>query len=143
MKTIMKTNNPPSHTSPTKPETEHKNDANNDRPSIIIFSNLARFPLGQVVATLGALALLEKTGFSASALLNRHVHGDWGQCGKEDSATNEYAVPNGERIMSVYRLIDASKLAATPECKRAELPTVWVITEADRSSTTILLPSEY
>lgn len=147
-KTIMKTYDKPSHTSPTKPETDHKpetkTDASNDRPTIIIiFSNFARFALGEVVATLGALALLEKTGFSASALLNRHVHGDWGQCGKEDTASNEYAVTNQLRVMSVYRLIDAARLAATPESKRAELPTVWVITEADRSSTTILLPSEY
>lgn len=143
----MKTNDKPSDTTPTKPESDYKpetkTDAKNDRPSIIIFTNFARFPLGEVVATLGALALLEKTGFSASALLNRHVHGDFGQCGKEDTASNEYAVANQLRILSVYRLIDAGKLAATPESKRAELPTVWVITEADRSSSTIMLPSEY
>lgn len=122
---------------------DDKNVATGEHPTITIFTNFARFSLGQVVATHAALALLEKTGFSAAALLNRHVHGDWGNICKEDTASNEFAVPNKLRIMSVYRLIDASKLAATPESKRAELPTLWIISEADRSSTTLLLPSEY
>jgi hypothetical protein len=122
---------------------DEKNVATGEHPTITIFTNFARFSLGQVVATHAALALLEKTGFSAAALLNRHVHGDWGNICKEDTASNEFAVPNKLRIMSVYRLIDASKLAATPENKRAELPTLWIISEADRSSTTLLLPSEY
>lgn len=126
-----------------KPVTDNKTEINNERTPVIIFTNFARFALGEVVATPGAIALLEKTGFSVSALLNRHVHGDWGQCGKEDAASNEYALANQLRIMSVYRLIDASKLAATPENKRTELPTVWIITESDRSVTTLLLPEDY
>jgi hypothetical protein len=114
-----------------------------DRPPLIIFTNFARFSLGQVVATHAALALLEKTGFSAAALLNKHLLGNWGDVCKEDTASNEFAVPNKLRIMSVYRLIDAATLAGTPENKRSELPTLWIITEADRSSTSLLLPSEY
>jgi hypothetical protein len=128
---------------PAKAEILADTEMYSDRPPITIFTNFARFSLGQVVATHAALALLEKTGFSAAALLNRHVHGDWGNICKKDTASNEFAVPNKLRIMSVYRLIDASKLAATPESKRAELPTLWIISEADRSSTTLLLPSEY
>jgi hypothetical protein len=117
--------------------------ATGEHPIITIFTNFARFKLGQVLATPAALALLEKTGFSTAALLNRHVHGDWGNICKEDTASNEFAVPNKQRIMSVYRFIDACKLAATPESKRSDLPTIWIITEADRSSTTLLLPGDY
>ena len=130
-----------------KPKSERRIDdktvATGEHPIVTIFTNFVRFKLGQVVATHAALALLEKTGFSAAALLNRHVHGDWGNICKEDTASNEFAVPNKQRIMSVYRLIDASKLAATPESKRSDLPTIWIITEADRSSTTLLLPGDY
>ncbi|KJA12473.1 type I restriction-modification system methyltransferase subunit, partial [Acidovorax temperans] len=44
----------------------------------MIYSNSAKFPLGQIVATPGALELLQETSFSAAALVSRHVHGDWG-----------------------------------------------------------------
>lgn len=128
---------------PSKVEIVVDTEMYRDRPPLIIFTNFARFSLGQVVATHAALELLEKTGFSAAALLNRHSHGSWGDTSKEDAASNEFAVPNKLRIMSVYRLIDAVKLAATPVNKRAELPTLWIITEADRSSTTLLTPKCY
>lgn len=110
---------------------------------VTVLTNIARFPLGQIVATPGALALLERTGFSAAALLSRHIHGDFGDCDAEDRASNELAVAEGMRVMSVYRLVDAQRLAATPLHKRNALPTVWIITEWDRSVTTALLPSEY
>jgi hypothetical protein len=143
----MKPNKKPKKSAPVSPVKKLKKDleidTESDRPTIIIFTNFTRFKLGAVAATRSALALLEQTGFSAAALLNRHAHGDWGNICKEDRESNEYAVPNKQRIISIYRLIDAGRLAATPESKRAELPTVWCITEADRSSTTILLPSEY
>lgn len=112
-------------------------------PTVVIYSNAARFALGQIVATPGAIRLLEKTAFSAAALINRHAHGDWGDCCKEDAEQNEFAVANGERVISVYRLVDAARLSATPVTKRSDLPTIWVITEWDRSITTLLLPSEY
>ena len=110
---------------------------------VLIFTNTARFALGQIVATPGALALLQTMGFSAAALIGRHVHGDWGDCCIEDAAENEFAVTRQLRLMSVYRLTDPVKLADTPKTKRSELPTLWIITEPDRSVTTLLLPEEY
>jgi hypothetical protein len=117
-------------------------DARSQTPATIL-TNAARFALGQIVATPGALALLERKGFSAVALISRHVHGDWGDCCAEDSATNELSLAEGMRVMSVYRLMDAERLAATPRDKRAALPTIWIITESNRSVTTLLLPEEY
>lgn len=109
----------------------------------IIYSNTARFPLGQIVATPGALELLQETGFSAAALISRHVQGDGGDLCEEDRAENEFAVTRRLRILSCYRLVDAARLAATPTDKRSSLPTLWIITEADRSVTTLLRPSDY
>ena len=109
----------------------------------IIYSTTAKFPLGQIVATPGALELLQETGFSAAALVSRHVHGDWGDLCEEDRAENDLAVTRRLRILSCYRLVDAERLAATPRDKRSSLPTLWIITEADRSVTTLLLPSDY
>ena len=109
----------------------------------IIYSNTARFPLGQIVATPGALELLQETGFSAAALISRHVHGSWGDLCEEDRTDNEFAVTRRLRILSCYRLVDAERLAAIPREKRSSLPTLLVIMEADRSVTTLLLPSDY
>lgn len=109
----------------------------------IIYSNTARFPLGQIVATPGALELLQETGFSAAALISRHVQGDGGDLCEEDRAENEFAVTRRLRILSCYRLVDGERLAATPLDKRSALPTLWIITEADRSVTTLLRPDEY
>ncbi|WP_234686722.1 type I restriction endonuclease subunit M [Comamonas aquatica] len=108
-----------------------------------LMSNAQRFALGQIVATPGALELLEQAGFSALALISRHVHGDWGDCCAEDKATNELSVQQGMRVISIYRLVDAERLLQTPLDKRSSLPTVWIITEADRSVTTLLLPEDY
>ena len=108
-----------------------------------LMSNAPRFALGQIVATPGALDLLERCGFSSLALISRHVHGDWGDSCAEDQATNELSVQQGMRVMSVYRLVDAARLAQTPPEKRSSLPTVWIITEADRSVTPLLLPEDY
>lgn len=87
------------------------------------------FELGKIVATPGCIEALSKTRVSAMDLLRRHVTGDWGECGDEDASTNGEAVKEGFRVFSVYRLSDKVK--------------VWIITEADRSSTCLLLPSEY
>lgn len=108
-----------------------------------LMSNAPRFALGQIVATPGALELLEQAGFSALALVSRHVHGDWGDCCDEDKATNELSVQQGMRVMSVYRLVDAERLLQTPQDKRSSLPTIWIITEANRFVTTLLLPEDY
>ncbi len=88
----------------------------------------ARFPLGQTVATPGALDILETTGTSPLALLARHQSGDWGDVPPEDATENEVSIEQGFRILSSFR-IGQERL--------------WVITEADRSVTTILKPEEY
>ena len=89
-----------------------------------------RYPLGCVVATPGALAALEESGTSAIVYLQRHAAGDWGEVCQEDKKANEFALKEGLRILSAYKLpVTSEKL--------------WVITEADRSATTLLLPDEY
>ena len=87
------------------------------------------FELGQVVATPGALACLEKFGMNALDLLRRHQSGDWGTLTADDKKENELSVKGGLRILSSYPLQGEER--------------IWVITEADRSVTTLLLPSEY
>jgi hypothetical protein len=124
----------------------HENSAPEATPSptaVIIYTDAARFQLGQVVATPGAMELLQQTGFSAATLLNLHVHGDWGDCGPKDAVQNELAIVRQRQLISIYRLVDGTKLAATPRLKRIDLPTIWIITEADRSATIILRPQDY
>jgi hypothetical protein len=87
------------------------------------------FPLGQVVATPGALEAMQEAGDNPASYLSRHVTGDWGIVGVEDAKENELSVRQGFRILSAYRLSNGTK--------------IWVITEADRSATTIILPEEY
>jgi hypothetical protein len=87
------------------------------------------FPLGQCVATPGALEALEEAGQTPADFLNRHVRGDWGTIDPADKGLNEQAIRDGDRIFSVYTTTKGVK--------------VWVITEADRASTCILLPDEY
>ena len=129
-------------------------DTTQAKPPVTIITNAAKFQLGQCVATPGALALLEKTGFSAAFLINRHLHGDWGDTCKEDAELNEMALRDGSRIMSVYRLVSPEKLKTTPRSKRSDLPTIWILTEAvssegcdgnegRRASTCVLLPEDY
>ena len=89
----------------------------------------ARFDLGRIVATPGALDALECSGDTPVTFLGRHLGGDWGDLDEHDRAENELSVREGFRLLSAYALRDGTK--------------IWVITEADRSSTTILLPSEY
>ena len=130
--------------------THHDTDTDTaqSKPPVTIITNAAKFQLGQCVATPGALALLEKTGFSAAFLINRHLHGDWGNVCKEDAELNELALKDGSRIMSVYRLVTPEKLKAMSRSKRSELPSLWLITDAAdddgiRRCTTALLPGDY
>ena len=88
-----------------------------------------KFPLGRVVATPGALAALEESGEEASLFLRRHQSADWGDVSGDDAEANEEALQVALRIFSVYHTKLKQKL--------------YVITEADRSSTCILLPEEY
>ena len=119
-----------------------------DRNQVTIMTNKGKFGLGQIVATPAASALLKKTGFSAAALIARHVHGDWGDCCGGDAQLNEDALTNGSRVFSIYKLLDAELLKEIPRAKRSSLPTVWVITNAAneagvRDVTTLLLPKDY
>ncbi len=84
----------------------------------------AVLPLGQIVATPGALAL----GVDFRPLLLRHQLGDWGRIPPEDQQANRRAVEEGTRVLSVYP---------------TERGVLWIITEANRSSTCVLLPEEY
>ena len=88
-----------------------------------------RFSLGQVFATPGALAALEAAGQAPQDFLARHEIGDWGTLPQEDVEENEFSLQHGLRLFSAYNLVDGTR--------------IWLITEADRSATTILLPADY
>jgi hypothetical protein len=94
-----------------------------------------RFALGHIVSTPGALEAC--SAVQMQKCLARHVTGDWGNVCAEDKHTNEDALTNGERILSAYP-IDPAK-----PCEGFGANTLWIITEADRSATTFLLPDEY
>ena len=86
------------------------------------------FSLGQTVAKPGALELLEENGQTPSELISQHHSGQWGDLDEEDKQANDAALKDGSRLFSSYKVGNGK---------------LWVITEADRSSTTLLLPSEY
>ena len=88
-----------------------------------------QFSLGRLLATPGALSALEDAGQAPAEFLARHCAGDWGDVDAADAAENDLSIADGFRILSDYKT-----------CKGVKL---WVITEADRSATTILLPDEY
>lgn len=91
--------------------------------------NRPLFPLGIIVATPGALRALTEAQQTVDPFLRKHIRGDWGEVCEEDKASNDTALRHGDRLLSAYRLRDGVK--------------IWIITEADRSSTTLLLPEEY
>ena len=95
------------------------------------------FPLGRILATPGAVNALEFQRQGLMAYLIRHALGDWGCVCPDDAATNDEAVRDGYRILSAYP-IDPDK-----PCKGYGDNCLWIITEADRSVTTALLPDEY
>jgi hypothetical protein len=86
------------------------------------------FALGRVVATPRAIRLLQERGRGALSLLLRHQFGDWGNVHPEDEVANDTATVYGGRILSCYDIGGER---------------IWIITEADRSVTTLLLPEEY
>jgi hypothetical protein len=88
-----------------------------------------RFSPGQTVITPGALDALAKAEQHPGDFLQRHLSGDWGELCEDDKAENQTALECDLRLMSAYRTSSGQKL--------------WIITEADRSVTTILLPEEY
>ena len=89
-----------------------------------------KFHLGQCVATRGAIALMEREQVNVLHLLMRHANGDDGDLDPEDKERNRQAIASGEeRVFSSYILPCGEKL--------------WIITEWDRSVTTVLMPDEY
>ena len=99
------------------------NHSTNKQPTI------TRFALGQTFITPGAEEALQIAGQTATEFLRRHMSGDWGDLSDEDVKENELSLKKGFRLLSAYQTGKGQKL--------------WIITEADRSATTILLPSEY
>lgn len=89
--------------------------------------NEPKFPLGRIVTTPAALGALDPQEMLAA--LTRHATGDWGDTCEEDAAENELSLKEGFRIFSIYRNRHGVKF--------------WIITEADRSSTCVLLPTDY
>jgi hypothetical protein len=86
------------------------------------------FPFGQIVMTPGAIEALEQVNVSAQSILQRHILGDWGDVTDSDKRANELAVEMGGTILSAYKLPRGIE--------------VWVLTEPDRTATTVLLPNE-
>lgn len=87
-------------------------------------------PLGRVYGTFGAVvAFAEAPNEDLNSYISRHEHGDWGEVDDHDRRANEYALKHDLRVLSAYTLSSGVR--------------IWLITEADRSTTTILLPEEY
>ncbi|MFM0174620.1 hypothetical protein PQR33_35395 [Paraburkholderia sediminicola] len=93
------------------------------------YTNGPRFPMGRPAITPAAEAALNAVGIHPVRLLARHIHGDWGELPAEDLAANELALLSGRRLLSSYAIPGGTK--------------VWLVTQADRSVTTILLPEDY
>ena len=94
----------------------------------------AKFPLGVIVATRGAIEAMQESGQPPAFFLDRHVAGDWGEVSPHDGQLNNEALKDGSRLLSAYSTLKGKKL--------------WVITEAaddkgHRGATTLLLPDEY
>ncbi|MDR3560785.1 MAG: hypothetical protein P4N59_05000 [Negativicutes bacterium] len=87
----------------------------------------AKFRLGRIVSTPGALARLTQEDILLG--IQRHQAGDWGDLDNEDRQANDQALVNGTRILSVFHAVNGT--------------TFWLITEADRAVTTVLLPEDY
>jgi hypothetical protein len=90
-------------------------------------NNNRTFPLGQIVATANASRTLDPADIAKA--LARHAACDWGDCGREDWQENELSLKEGFRLFSVYHAANGRKF--------------WIITEADRSVTTVLMPEDY
>lgn len=97
-----------------------------------------RFPLGNIYCTPGALQAFQILQVNPLALLGRHISGDWGCVCAEDAQANEDALRDGARILSAYELT-----ANSDTTSNAKPIKIWLITEADRSATTLLLTHEY
>lgn len=98
--------------------------------AILNLASQARFSPGQVVMAAGVDELVRQGRLNPTPYLRRHLHGDWGDLSDDDRRLNDAALQSGEdRLFSSYQVTRDLKL--------------WIITEWDRSVTTLLLPSEY
>jgi hypothetical protein len=88
-----------------------------------------KFALGRLFATPGAIMAAGNADDNLITYLNRHADGDWGELSQDDRLANAQALKNGSRLLSAYHLDDGTK--------------IWIVTEADRNATTVLLPDEY
>ncbi len=88
-----------------------------------------RFDLGNIVVTMGALEALNLNAQFAVDFLTKHANCEWGDLCEEDRKANDYALVHGERLLSAYDLTDKSR--------------IYIITEHDRGTTTIVTPDEY
>lgn len=89
----------------------------------------SKFPLGRIVATPGVLKALQDAGQDPLEFLLRHQAGDWGELREQDKRGNDFSLKNGYRLLSAYSTRTNTK--------------IWIITEADRSATSLVLPHEY
>ncbi len=94
-----------------------------------VVSHPARFQAGRLLMTAAVSALVDKGTVDPWPYLTRHLHGDWGDIGPEDARANDAALRDGDRLLSAYQV--------APELR------LWIITECDRSATTLLLPEDY
>lgn len=101
------------------------NPHNGRRPHVL----LSLFELGRLVVTPGVIEAFRRNAEDPFPYLQRHARCDWGEVDREDWKANNQALVDDGRLLSAYRLQDGTK--------------IWIVTEADRSSTTILLPDEY
>ena len=102
----------------------------------------AIFPTGQIVASRGVYDLACQVPDFARFIqdsLNRHVKRDWGELDDEDRQTNDLALKQGTRLLSAY----SPREDGDDRFPKNGVATIWIITEADRSATTILFPDEY
>src|SRR3954462_15828576 len=93
------------------------------------YADVTRFTLGQTYVTPGAEEALQMAGQTAIEFLRRHMSCDWGELSDDDITENQLSLEQGFRLLSNYQTGKGQQL--------------WIITEADRSATTVLLPSEY
>jgi hypothetical protein len=98
-------------------------------------SKLCRFELGETVMTPGASAAIEDAGQQPAEFLAQHVTGDWGDLGADDKASNDSAIQHEGDVDRQDRILSAFQTAKGVK--------IWIITEYDRSVTTLLLPEEY
>lgn len=89
----------------------------------------SKFHLGEIISTTQLFVYCEKNRFALFSYLARHANGDWGDVCKEDWKINDEALKNGLRLLSEYKLPDGRR--------------IWIITEWDRSATTLLFPEDY